>query len=205
MACYEDEAATTMNIIRQKFKENNITAESGVAQWIVNKLGKNRLIILNELEKLMIYCGQKNITLEDAQLSIADIAEISATELINNFAELDAKKANYFLEKLYDEKVNAIALIRMISGYFLKLQIVKNNVESGANIETEIRNQRLYFKQEPIFKKHLQRWPKSAMDNILLKIQELEVDCKSSNSNPELLLASFINLTCVKYGAKKTS
>ena len=201
LACYEDNEQVIRQNIGKKLKEYNLRAEEGVVDLIVNQFGKNRLIILNELEKLKLYMGDEElVTLEIAQELIADISQISLNEFINAFYSLDLKKSDYFLHKIFADKVNAIVIVRALSNYLLKLYQVKQNVAVGANLESEMKQQRIFFKQEVMFKKHLNIWPLKIMVTILEKLQELEVKCKSNNvANANLQLFSFNNFCFLRY------
>jgi DNA polymerase-3 subunit delta len=203
IACYEDNESNIKNIIRDKLKEYNLRAEDGVVDIIINQFGKNRLIILNELEKLALYMNKESLITNDiAKNVIADISQISTPEFIDAFFDLNLEKSNNFLDKLFHEKVNAIAIIRFLSNYLLKLYVVKSNVLKGESLEKEIKSQRIFFKQEASFKKHLNIWDLVSIKSILSKLQELEIRCKSSGSNPELLLASFNNFCFLKYNKR---
>ena len=200
IACYEDNENTIRNIIVNKFKEYNLTAENGVIDVIIDKFGKNRLIILNEIEKLALYMGkEQNITLEISQKVIADISQISISEFINSFYSLEIKKSNHLLEKLIQDKVNIITIVRSLSNYLLKIYIVKNNIKSGSNIDYELRSQRIFFKQETSFKKHLDLWNIQSLKIMLEKLQELELKCKDGVNKPETLILSFNNFTFLKF------
>lgn len=197
--CYEDDSMTITNVIRQKFKEHNLTFENGIVEILLNKFGKNRLIILNEIDKMAIYMGKEtNVTIDILEQNIADIAEISTSQLVNSFADSNLKKSMFFLEKLFSEKTSAITIIRFLSAYFLKLALVQNNLENGSSLDIEMRNQNIFFKQQPIFKKHLNSWSTKAIKSILLRLQELEIKCKNGSYNAELLLAAFINSIITK-------
>ena len=203
IACYEDDEAAVKNIIRTKLQEYNLKTENGVIEIIINKFGKNRLIILNELEKLAIYMGKESlVTIQIIENVISDISQISANEFVDNFFSLDLAKSNFFLQKLFDEKINSITIIRFLTNYLMKLYLVKNNVKNGSVLEQEIKSQRLFFKREPIFRKHLNIWDLEATKSLLIKLQELEIKCKSSSSIPELLLKSFNNFCFLKYKKK---
>ncbi len=199
IACYEDDVATISAIIRQKFKEQNFTFDNEVVEILLNKFGKNRQIILNEIDKLALFMGkEQHISAEILQATIADIAEISAFQLVAEFANRDAKKAIFFLEKLFTEKTSAITIIRFITNYFGKLSLVKNNIKNGGNLDLEMKIQNIFFKQQPAFKRHLNIWSERAISNLLIKLQELEIKCKNSNFDSELLLSAFINFVLIK-------
>jgi DNA polymerase III subunit delta len=203
IACYEDDVATISAIIRQKFKEQNFTFDNDVVEMLLNKFGKNRQIILNEIDKLALFMGEKrHISAEILQETIADIAEISAFQLVEEFANRDVKKAIFFLEKLFTEKTSPITIIRFLTNYFGKLSLVKNNIKNGSNLDLEMKIQNIFFKQQPTFKKHLNIWSEKAISNILIKLQELEIRCKNSNFDSELLLSAFVSFVLMKKSSK---
>ncbi|MFT6331767.1 MAG: DNA polymerase-3 subunit delta [Lentimonas sp.] len=206
IACYEDDDSTIQNIIREKFKEQGCTFDNDVILMILNKFGKNRQVILNEIEKLVLFMGdEKHINSEIAQKNIADIAEISSFQLIAEFANKNPEKVNFFLEKLFAEKTSPIAIIRMLSTYLNKLLLVKSNVENGGSMDLEMKIQNIFFKQQDSFKKHLRMWGNNSLNNLLIKLQELEVKCKNSNFDSETLLKSFLNFSLLKKNSKKTN
>jgi DNA polymerase III delta subunit len=89
-------------------------------------------------------------------------------------------------------------ILRFLVNYFTKLLLVKANIKNGSNLDLEMKIQSVFFKQQPIFKKHLNIWNEKAISNLLLKLQELEIKCKNSNFDSELLLTSFINFVLLK-------
>jgi len=203
IACYEDDVATISAIIRQKFKAQNFTFDNDVVEMLLNKFGKNRQIILNEIDKLALFMGDKrHISADILQATIADIAEISAFQLVEEFASRDVKKAIFFLEKLFTEKTSPITIIRFLTNYFGKLSLVKHNIKNGSNLDLEMKIQNIFFKQQPTFKKHLNIWNEKSISNILIKLQELEIRCKNSNFNSELLLSAFVSFVLMKKNSK---
>ena len=197
--CYEDDSATVSAIIRQKLKDQHLTFDNEIIEMLLGKFGKNRQIILNEIEKLALFMGnQRHITADILQANIADITEISAFQLVEEFANRDAKKALFFLEKLFTEKTSPITILRFLSNYFGKLILVKNNIENGSNLDFEMKIQNIFFKQQNTFTKHLNIWNSRAISNLLIRLQELEIKCKNSNFDSEILLASFINFSLIR-------
>jgi len=197
--CYEDDSATVLATIRQKFKEQNFTFDQEVIEILLNKFSKNRQIILNEIDKLFLFMGQnRHITVDILQENIADIAEISAFQLVEEFANRDAKKTIFFLEKLFSENVSPITIIRFLGNYFSKLSLVRSNIENGSNFDLEMKIQKIFFKQQPSFKRHLKIWNQKATNNLLIKLQELEIKCKNNSFDSEILLSAFANFALMK-------
>jgi DNA polymerase III subunit delta len=194
IACYEDDEGTIANIVAQKFKEQGFTFDKDAIAILLGKFGKNRQIIVNEIEKLALFMGaKKHISAQILQDSIADIAQISAFGLVENFADRNLAKCQFFLDKLFTEKTSPITILRFLNAYLNKLILVQNNLAQGANLALEMKIQGVFFKQEQAFKKHLQIWPAARLNNISLKLQELEIKCKNNAFDGQILLAAFVN------------
>jgi DNA polymerase-3 subunit delta len=199
IACYEDDAATIATIIRQKFKEQNFTFDNDAVEILLDKFGKNRQIILNEIDKLILFMGEKrHITAGILQENIADVTDISAFQFVEEFANRDVRKSIFCLEKIFAEKTSPITIIRFLTNYFGKLSLVQDNIKNGSSLDLEMKIQNIFFKQQPAFKKHLNIWNQKAIANLLVKLQDLEIKCKNSNSDSELLLSAFVGFVLMK-------
>ena len=198
IACYEDNIATISNIVRAEFAKNNIKIEPGIIEFINSKFGKNRLIILNEINKIITYLGEgKNLTLEIVQNLLSDISEVSINEFVNNFVSLDLKKSMIILEQIYYQKISPIVIIRYLQNYFFKLYKIAASITNGSNLEVEMKSQRIFFKDQAFFRKHHQIWQIKSIEQILMKLQELEIKCKKDYDNCQNIFNSFINMACI--------
>jgi len=196
IACYEDNIATISKIIRGEFSKNNINIESGVIEYINSKFGKNRLIILNEIEKIITYLdGNKDLTLEIAQNLLSDISEVSINEFVNHFVALDLQKSITILDQIYYQKISPIVIIRYLQNYFFKLYKIAAAIKNGSNLEVEMKSQRIFFKEQDFCRRHNKIWQIESLEKILMKLQEIEIKCKKDYENCNNIFNSFVNLT----------
>jgi DNA polymerase-3 subunit delta len=195
--CYKDDSGSIMRIISNKFSENKISCDSDVVQYLANSFSGDRLVIVSEVEKLITYMGSnKHITLADVQECIYDSSEFSLDDLCSAFASRNPYETDKHYSKAQKEGVASIAIIRMMLRYFMRLQEVKNSIESGANEQQAISALRppVFFKQVPIIKKHLSLWKSSDISKVIHKLIELEIDCKTTGSQDELLCARLLTI-----------
>jgi DNA polymerase III delta subunit len=196
IACYEDNIATISRIIREKFLENKINIESGVIEYINSKFGKNRLIILNEIEKIISYLdGQKNLTLKITQNLLSDISEVSINEFVNYFVALNLQKSITILDQIYYQKISPIVIIRYLQNYFFKLYKISAAITAGSNLETEMKIQRIFFKEQDFCRQHHQIWQIPSIEKMITKLQEVEIKCKKDYENCQNIFNSFVNMT----------
>ena len=67
---YEDDEKTAINVINQFFQENNKQIEASAVKAIAEMLHGDRKALLCECEKMLMYCNDKNITLNDVEIAI---------------------------------------------------------------------------------------------------------------------------------------
>jgi DNA polymerase-3 subunit delta len=193
--CYKDDNQSIQQIISRKFSENKISCENDVVPYLASSFSGDRLVIISEVEKLITYMGGNNhITLDEVKECVHDSSEFSLDELCVAFASRNPYETEKNLTKALKEGVAAIAIIRMMLRYFMRMQEVKNQIESGINEQQAVSNLRppVFFKQVPVFKKHLSLWKNSDISKVIQKFIELEIECKTTGNPADLLCARLL-------------
>lgn len=177
LPCYKDDINSIMQIVNLKLKKNGFKYNVDVVKYLTESFGGNRLIILSELDKLIIYKGEnKNITIDDVKACIQDNSEADLNNFINNFAMLDFDKAYKELQNLYSEGIFPVIIIRALISYFLKLQLYKYQLQNGLSFEELTTKENIFWKQKPILNQHLQKLTIEKINDILFTL--LSEECK---------------------------
>lgn len=194
IACYEDDERAMKQFIASELVKRQIKFNAQVAELLLEKFGKNRHVILSEIEKILVFLGaEQNLTTEIVEKLTASEAEISANELVMNFAAQKFDIALLQAEKLFRHGSETITLIRFLTNYLQKLYHAKVEIECGSlDFEGAVKSQRLFFKVEIEFRKHLKSLSLSFLIKILCDLNELELKIKSGGLPPKLLFIAFI-------------
>lgn len=177
--CYKDDINTIMQLVNKKLKKEGFTYNQEVLKTLSESFGGDRLIILNELEKLIIYKdNDKNITIDDVYACIQDNSEATIEELIASIANLDYQNAFKELQSLYSIGVFPIAIIRSLIYYFLRLQLYKFQLQNGINFEEITVRDKIFWKQKPIIVQHLKKLTSRNINSILLFLMKEECKLK---------------------------
>ncbi len=177
LPCYKDDINSIMQIINLRLKKEGFKYNADVVKYLAESFGGNRLIILSELDKLIIYKDDdKNITLDDVKVCIQDNSEADLNDFINNFASLNFDKAYKELQNLYSEGVFPVVVIRTLISYFLKLQLYKYQLQNGLSFEEITTKENVFWKQKPILHQHLQKLQMKTINDILFML--LNEECK---------------------------
>ena len=203
IACYNDEGSGLKRIIEMNLTAAGLQYEPAVIAYLQQSLAGDRLLIMQELDKLISYMGrEKHITLEDVESCISrDPLEASLEALSLSLAEKNSEKIQMHMQLLSAEGVSPIAILRSTSNYFMRLYTVKTLLEQGMPENQAMMHLRppVFFKQLPAFAKHLQLWTVSGLLATLRNLSHLEAECKKTASPAELLCRQYLTLI----GAKK--
>jgi len=194
IACYEDDERVIKKFIADELLRHKVKFNLDVALILFEKFGKNRQIILAELEKILVFLGEeKNLTVELVNKLSASEAEISANEFVENFAAQRFDLALLIAEKLFRDGFEAITLVRFLSNFLQKLYQARMEIDSaGIGFDEAVKNQRLFFKAEAEFRLALKNLSKVFLIENLSELQQLEIKMKNSTLPPKLLLTAFV-------------
>lgn len=194
IACYEDDERTIKKFIENELAKNQVKSSFDTISYLFEKFGKNRQIIISELEKIILYLGdKKDLTIDIINKTTAAEAEVSAGEFITSFASQNFNTAIIQAEKLFKDGFEPITLIRFLSNYMQKLYQAKCDIESKTlDFETAVKSQRLFFKTEIEFRKNLKLLSLNFLIKNLKKLEELEIKIKTSSTSSRVLFTSFV-------------
>ena len=167
-----------MNIAKAFFTEKKISISYETLNLLVNRCNGERGFLKNELEKISNYMLDKKI------ISLKEISVL--TNLSENYS------ANELVDYSLSKNINKIREILSENNYLivkkfsLFVQILKllENVKSKKDIEKVITDHKppIFWKDKPIMKKHLEIWSLGSINEIISKLNNIEVRIKKNNS-----------------------
>jgi DNA polymerase-3 subunit delta len=169
--CYKDDEQHIQLLISRTLNQHQYRYDGNVPLALAQKFYGDRLIILSELDKLMLYTQEsKNITIEDVEACIQDSQEISLNGICNAIADRDVVNVHRYLHSALSEGMTAVAIIRVLAQYFMKLHYVKNLIEEGASFQDAAKKIKppIFFKQLPVFQRHIHNWSNKNLQQILI-------------------------------------
>ncbi|MGL9725975.1 MAG: DNA polymerase III subunit delta [Wolbachia sp.] len=193
ITCYKDSGSDLYSIISSYLKQNDIEYTSEIIYHLQSYFNHSKLSIYSEIKKLILYLGKRK------DLKLADVEPCFSTSR-NDYVTLDnlcsaiASKDMAQFIKISDvlvlqENFSPIALIRIISNYFLRLESVLLLIQGGMNEQAAIDqlNPSLFFKQLQSFKSHLKSLQLSELKKILKKLMSLEITCKKTDLDHRMI------------------
>ena len=198
--CYEEDATSLRKSISELFVENDIMVEGEIINLMAKNLGKDRNLIVNEINKIKNYLGdEKKLSLE----IFKKITSSNQDENLQDFAVQFASK-NYewcFLraEKAFEGGNESILLVRNLINYFSKLYNAKVSIEnSGKSIEEAVKSAQIFYKIEADFRRNLQSLSLKFIAKSLQSFEKLEINLKKGNISSRLVFLSYIRGYLIK-------
>ncbi len=191
--CYiEDEKDLSMKANRLLRQKGLQISQNSVVQFLAESCQGDSKIIESEIEKLQLYLGErKEVTFEDVVATTGNSTETEVQDIVNLLCDNEKGEMEIALQKAFASGVQPIAIIRTIQRYFEKLHTSANRIANeNISVEEVVKAQRLFFKQEPIFRKHLNTFLKKKSNDIWENysiLYQAESDLKKTDSDPELI------------------
>jgi DNA polymerase-3 subunit delta len=193
IACYEDRDDSIAEVIKNKIAKEGFTIDYDALDMMVSRLGADRKSNMAEIEKLMVYMGDKrNITMSHVDQVVSDIAGANAEDVSYFLASGRLEKALNKYNAMVNEGVQPASILRILYGHFARLLQVHAFREQGLSEEDAIK--KIYppviFFRKNEFKEQIRAWPKEKLLRIIELLQETEKDCKTTGY-PDVLLVSY--------------
>tara|TARA_Y100000590_G_scaffold303364_1_gene342082 strand:+ start:690 stop:1676 length:987 start_codon:yes stop_codon:yes gene_type:complete len=195
IAFYADNAQTLSSIASQFFNNKKISISQQTINLLVERCKGNRENLNNELKKIENFSINKKIISSDDILKLTNLAEnYNASELTDSCLAKNLKKtANILNENNYsnDDCILIIRTLLIKAKRILKLQEDLNNQK---NVDQVISNFKppIFWKDKELVKQQIAHWPREKINNMIVKINEVELLIKKNSYNSLNILSDFI-------------
>lgn len=191
LACYTDDARTLATLIR-----NELSAAAGIQQitpdamaYMTSHLGGDRGITRGFLTKIALYVDDKRIVeLSDVEKCLPDTGAADIDDFLYSLTAGHIQPTMQALDRLLYDNKEPNMLIRMLAGHFKKLQT--------AVVDGQL--PRLFWKVEDKFKQAIKIWPDAEITAVLVRLNELERQLRTTGMPCEILLRDFALKLCAR-------
>jgi DNA polymerase-3 subunit delta len=194
--CYVEDERDVARLIRETLQKDQLNIDNDAAQWLATNISGDRGKVRSELEKLAIYKGddQSPITLDDVRACCGEAGALAVDDLVNATAGSQPELALKTFNKLMEEGISFMVVLRSLQNHFARLHITKAKVQNGESIDQAIKTLAppIFFKAQAQFKAQANRWSLNGITKVLDKLATLEADCKKTGAPVETLCAQAV-------------
>ena len=180
VACYEDKNEDICSVL----KSMGMTFEPAAVQLLCSRLSGDRMVNLNELEKLATYMGTaKNVTAEIVGKIISDASDAALDDIYYAALGGDKVKALSFYTRYVNEGNEPAAVVRGLTYHLMKLLVCRAGIENGESVDRAMQRlmPRIIFYRTDAFKQQLSYWSRDKLLRALEMLYAAEKDCKTTN------------------------
>jgi DNA polymerase III subunit delta len=171
IACYGDESKSIDQIVSEMFLNQPVRLSPDVREHLTGKLGRDRALSRNELEKLLLYAdGLPEISIDDIDAIIGDAAAIEPSAAIDaafagRIADIEQEATRAFRDGL-DPGV----LLGFAERHIQTLLAIEQLNSEGVAIKDAMRRNGVHFRREPAILEQRRLW---AVEKLLSAAQLL--------------------------------
>ena len=175
VACYEDKNEDICSVL----KSMGMTFEPAAVQLLCSRLSGDRMVNLNELEKLATYMGTaKNVTAEIVGKIISDASDAALDDIYYAALGGDKVKALSFYTRYVNEGNEPAAVVRGLTYHLMKLLVCRAGIENGESVDRAMQRlmPRIIFYRTDAFKQQLSYWSRDKLLRALEMLYAAEKD-----------------------------
>ena len=192
---YADNNQTLSSLANYCFKEKKIPISQETINLLVARSRGDRLNLYNEITKIENFTrNKKKININDI-LKLTNLAEnYSVTELVDScLAKNSTKTINILNENNYNTE-DCILIIKTLLAKAKRLNKLQNQTKENKNIDQVITSFKppIFWKDKDIVKEQIKNWSLKKIENLMYKINEIELLIKKNSSNSVNILFDFM-------------
>ncbi|MGI6855628.1 DNA polymerase III subunit delta [Mesorhizobium sp. 1B3] len=176
LPCYADEAKGVDAVIDDELQKAGMTITLEARQALRRSLGGDRMASRGEVEKLVLYAqGKDQISLEDVELAIGDVAGLSVDEVIDSVLDGRLDVLETAFARLVASGNNQIyPMLAAAMRQFQTLHALRGAMDSkGQSAAAAVAGARppVFFSRRRTVENALQRWSASGAARVLERLQ----------------------------------
>ena len=192
VACYPDEDEKRKKLIYETLIQNNIYLSSHLIEYISNKLGDDRSVNRNEIEKISLYAAKtKSISKEEIDFVLGDNNLPILDKLVDNVFKGKTETIGPLLTKIRAEGIQPVVITRYFQSHVKILITIGAKKQKGLSIQAAVNNIQppIYFKRKQSIIDHSKLFSIKGYSALMERFMLLEAQCKmGSNPNPYSLI-----------------
>ena len=192
---YADNFQTLNNIANTYFREKKIPISQETINILVARSRGDRLNLNNEITKIENFTKSKKIINVDDILKLTNLAEnYSVNELVDSCLAKNSKKTINILNENNYSTEDCILIIKTFLIKAKRLNKLKSQTKENENIDQLITSFKppIFWKDKEIIKEQIKNWTLKKVENLIYKINEIELLIKKNSSNSINILFDFI-------------
>tara|TARA_Y100001970_G_C14120323_1_gene795895 strand:+ start:50 stop:1072 length:1023 start_codon:yes stop_codon:yes gene_type:complete len=185
LACYDDDIKVLSSLLEKFQNEHKITFDRDAKSFLLNNLSNDRMVIKNELEKVLLSLSNDNrkIDIEKLRYILHDSSYTDFQQINNYILFGNIEKGSRSIEKLFNIGTSPVAILKSFNNYIMRIRLTQVELSKGKHFDEAIKVLRppVFWKEKSDFKYHCSIWPANVIENIINDVLSSEIKCMTNN------------------------
>lgn len=193
IACYADTARDVEALVHGMVSDAGYRIEDDAVAFLTASLGSDRMITRGEIEKLMLYKGDRSspITVADAIAAVGDSGALAIQDVVDAATVGDMTRLDRSLRRLEAAGESPVAVLRLLARRLQRLHLVVAARDDGASLDKAMAalTPRAFWQEADAIKKAANLWTADRMTTAMEIVLEAEDQSKQTGNPAEALCA----------------
>ena len=192
---YKDNFQSLSSLAKSFFIQRKISISYETLNLLINRCNGDRGNLNRELEKISNYLSdKKTISLKEISILTNLSENYSAAELVDASLSKNIKKTCEILSENNYSQEDTFLILRVFLQKTKKILSLLREIKYEKDIEKVISLHRppIFWKDKPVIKKQLQVWSYDNIQNLIYRLNDIEIKIKKNSSLSLILMKDFI-------------
>ncbi len=206
LGCYGDDARDIGALLRETMARDGISVTEDAAALVVERLGNDRAVSRQEIEKLALLAGPGGtLGIEEVSHALGDSASLAVTDIAMAAADGNVESLQKAVGKAWTEQQASVMVLRGCQGYFKQMLAAARAVQRGSQAMQAVKSLRppLHFRLQDRVAAQLRFWPPDAILDAVNRLQDAELSVKTGAADDETQCAQTLLGICIRGRALK--
>ena len=192
---YKDNFQSLINSAKTFFLEKKISISYETLNLLINRCNGDRGYLKKELEKISNYVSDKKVISLKEISALTNLSEnYSANELVDASLSKNIKKTQEILDESNYSQEDTFLILRIFIQKTKKILNLIQSMNKEGDVEKVIAEHKppIFWKDKPVIKKQLQMWSFKSINELIYKLNNVELEIKKNNTLSLVLMKNFI-------------
>ena len=189
--CYADDERGLSGILDEMVRAAGKTIEPQAKELLLSRLGADRALSRGEIEKLLLFVGDRSqVDLDDIEAVVCDASELAIGTIVSAAANGDAVTSIREFNRSVSAGDSPQVIIGALQRHFRRIHRLRAGLDEGKSFDDAARTLRppVFFKQKASYADQCRRWSQERLQTASHRISEIAMLARTK-SNMEAVLA----------------
>jgi len=184
VGCYQDDNRSLSDLAQDIFRRDNIKVSREALSLLVSRLGNDRAVSRQEIEKLALFAGLSGkLTEKDINNALGDSGAVVKDLITVAILNGSVQQFELLYSRSQQDGQPPISLLRQVLALFKNMLSARLAMQAGLTSTASLSSFRppLHFKIKPVVTAQLSKWTSAQLTDIINRLIATEIQMKATS------------------------